>query len=292
MIKKTTITIILLPALFLFLFSCSNGNFHQAGDAETNNDSGIEEAFLEQVKQQPEACDPEILNLPRAGIYAGKGSWDVNVLAIQNFLDYHEYEWSLFNEDDIVSDSLHEKFDLIWFPGGFAAEYKYYISSYENISSFVENGGFFIGSCAGANYAADILRWMGTDYDYPLKLFKGKAVGPMADQIGWGEITSFVLEKDHPANSGFDDTLETYYFDGPFFSPYENQQPIEVLARYGTNQEPAVIAGYYGNGKYLLLGPHPEIGGYSQESAAYSIDGKGGAQWPWLHSVLLWLYQW
>jgi len=295
MIRKIAIAAIplLLLLSFSFLFSCSNGSFTLAGDSDTdtNINSLNEESFNVLVNEQTEVSDPVILNLPRAGIYAGTGSWDVNVRALERFLGEYGYNWSVFDENDAVNDSLSKNFDLIWFPGGFAAEYKYYIKDHENIRSFIENGGMFVGSCAGSYYAADILRWLGSDYNYPLKIFDGKAAGPLAGLIAWGEIASFHLEKDHPANSGLNNIIDIYYFDGPYFKPYDHSS-IEVLARYSINNEPAVIAGRYGKGKYLLLGPHPELGGYSQGSPEFNIDGEDGAQWPWLHSVLLWLYQW
>lgn len=292
MIRRITIaTILLLSASFLF--SCSNGSFPLTGDGDpdANIDFLNEESFNKKVHEQPEVSDPAILTLPRAGIYAGKGSWDVNVRALERFLDEYDYNWSVFDENDAVKDSLSKNYDLIWFPGGLSAEYKYYITDHENIRSFVENGGIFVGSCAGSYYAVDILRWLGSDYNYPLKIFDGKAVGPLAGLIAWGEITSFDLEKDHPVNSGLNNIIDIYYFDGPYFKPYDDSS-IEVLARYSINNEPAVVAGRFGKGKYLLLGPHPELGGYSQESHEFNIDGEDGAQWTWLHSVLLWLYLW
>lgn len=234
--------------------------------------------------------EPENIDMPTIGIYNGKGSWNLNVMALENFLDQYAYTWSVFDEQDILENNLAEQFDILWFPGGFAAEYKHFIPEHPNISSFIENGGLYIGSCAGAYYAADILQWLGTDYEYPLKIFEGRALGPMAGMIGWGETASIKLEDNHPASRGFDSTLDFYYFDGPYFEPYDHAE-IEVLARYSINMQPAVIAGNFGDGKYLLLGPHPELGGYTVESDDYDIDGDNGAEWSWLNSVLLWFIQ-
>lgn len=283
--------IILLSSAALLTSSCSPESLLPTGDPVKENDSPAQENKECSADNYFEADQPVIPELPRIAIYAGKGSWDVNVQALQNFLDHYDCEWTLFDEQDDLNLEYLENIDLIWFPGGFAAEYKYYITSQENIRSFIENGGSFVGSCAGAYYAADTLRWLGTDYDYPLNLFNGKAVGPLAGLIAWGEIAAFTLENNHPANTGFDRSLDMYYFDGPYFGPYDDQS-IEVLLRYSINNEPAVIAGRFGEGKYLLLGPHPELGGYSKESPEFNLDGGQGAQWPWLYSVLLWFSDW
>lgn len=229
--------------------------------------------------------DPE---LPRVGLYAGRGSWDENVQAAGDFLDHYGFKWSIFDEEDAVNLAFEDHFDLIWFPGGFAAEYKNYISDHSRIRNFVNAGGLFIGSCAGAYYASDILRWQGTDYDYPLKFFEGKAVGPLSGLIGWGETGIIELAEDHPANHDFGLEKEVYYYDGPYFEPYHESE-ITILARYQVNEEPAVIAGEKGSGKYLLLGPHPEMGGYSDQSAGAGPDGDNGASWPWLYQSILWL---
>lgn len=260
--------------------------------AETNNRSGSEN----QLPENPETAEPVEdsdleLQLPRIGLYAGKGSWDVNVETLKHYFDAHDIEWSEFDEQDAVSLDLITYYDIIWFPGGFAAEYKNLIPDHSNIRAFVEAGGAFIGSCAGAYYAGDILRWHGTDHEYPLKLFDGKSVGPLAGQVAWGEIGTFYLEEDHPVNDGFGEVLEIYYFDGPYFEAYDSDS-LQVLARYAVNNEPAVIAGRYGSGKYLLFGPHPELGGYTQDSPGFNFEGGEGARWDWLHASLLWFFNW
>jgi len=300
--------ILYMAASSLLLSSCSNQDARPDPEPEAREQPAEQESELElpcpdQQEQgnrnngdleQGEKCNnmevdpgPE---LPRVGLYTGKGSWKENVEVAGNFLDHYEFEWSSFEENEAVSLDLENHYDLLWFPGGFAAEYKHYINDHSNIRDFVSDGGLFIGSCAGAYYASDILRWQGTDYEYPLHLFDGKGVGPLAGQIGWGETGIVELEEGHPVNQGFNLEKEMYYFDGPYFEPYDNDS-VTVLARYQVNSEPAIIAGSKGAGKYLLLGPHPEIGGYSAESPDFSPDGEGGAQWPWLYRAVVWLSQ-
>jgi len=291
---------ILLLASLLFLASCAgqggSGPSETAGPEQQEQAAG-EPALNDENGQLP-GEDPDGSEtarqkpVPRVGIYDGPGSWDVNVTAFKNFFDRYDIEYDTFDNQDAVTLDFSEHFEIILFPGGFAAEYKNYIPDHENIRAFIREGGSFIGTCAGAYYASDILRWQGTDYEYPLGFFEGRGIGPLAGEIGWGNTGTFRLDAGHPANDGFERSLDFYYFDGPYFEPYdENHEPV-ILARYAVNDQPAVIAGRYGDGSYLLYGPHPELGGYSPESPDFNLNGGEGANWPWLHSSLLWFSNW
>ncbi len=303
--KSLTINFILallITALLILSLSCSPENFAADSNLQklgqnlhdpdnlaeaVSDDEDESTAEDENVSAEPEPV-PE---LPHIGIYSGVGSWDVNVETFKHFFDYYGYQWSEFSQEDAETMDLSSHYDLIWFPGGFAAEYKYLIANHDNIREFVENGGMFAGSCAGAYYASDILRWLGEDQDYPLKLFPGKAVGPLTGLIGWGQVANLSLDNNLPFNNNHPPSLPMYYFDGPYFDSYEGED-YTVLARYEVNNEPAVIAGRYGSGKYILFGPHPEMGGYSDASSDFNIDGAEGAQWPWLSDALLWFAFW
>ncbi len=294
-------TAALVLTFLLFLTSCAvpagQDQFEANEDQEqawqepggSGNNSDREE-YPQEDENRPEIEEHE--PVPRIGIYSGKGSWDVNIAAFKNFFDQYDIDYASFDEQEAVSLDFSEHFEIILFAGGFAAEYKNFISDHENIRSFVKEGGSFVGTCAGAYYASDILRWQGTDYPYPLGFFDGRGIGPLSGQIGWGETGTFNLDGNHPANESFDQSLDFYYFDGPYFEPYDDQDEIEILARYAVNDQPAVIAGRYGEGKYLLYGPHPEIGGYSADSPHYNLDGEEGANWPWLYSTLHWFSGW
>lgn len=258
--------------------------YHPVENGENNSGNGLD-------INNDEPDDNTIANLPLIGIYSGVGSWDVNVEAFKNFFDYYEYTWIMVDENDMVNMDLTGKIDVIIFPGGFAAEYKNLIPDHDNLIQFVKEGGIFIGTCAGAYYASDILTWHGADYQYPLGFFDGRGIGPLAGQVNWGDVTGFQLATGHPANKDFNQNLDIYYFDGPYFD-IDEAASVEILASYKVNNQPAVIAGRYGEGKYLLFGPHPELGGYSAQSPDFNLHGEEGAQWPWLQSSLTWLFDW
>lgn len=241
------------------------------------------------VYSTPQESEPTVF-IPVIGIYAGAGSWDENVVAFENFFVNSGYEYENFDEEDLIKDNFLDSFDLIWFPGGFSAEYRSLIpeAGHDAIRIFVENGGMLAATCAGAYYVADIMRWQGNDREYPLKIFKGTSVGPLSGLVGWGQITNIKLDETI-FGSEFPDFLPMYYFDGPYFVPHD-EEDIIVAARYVVNDEPAVIAGKYGEGKYILFGPHPELGGYTPSNPEINLDGEEGAQWPWLKNILNWFF--
>ncbi len=221
---------------------------------------------------------------PRIGLFAGVGTWDLGVEATGNFLEAYDFDWAMIDESDLKHDRLADDFDIIWLPGGFFAQYRAEIVDDDVIREFVEQGGGFIGTCAGAYYAAGDIRWQGEAYDYPLSLFDGVAVGPLGGQAPWGSQTELLLP-DAPSIAGdFDESLDVYYMDGPYFDLKESED-VTVLARYMINDEPAVILFDYGDGPVLLMGPHPELG-YDEAHRRYDPEGGEGSHWDWLNHLL------
>jgi glutamine amidotransferase-like uncharacterized protein len=242
------------------------------------------------VADQPDS----VLRSLRIAIYNGIGTWDLNVTALENFFVQNELRYELIDENDVTSISLKDRYDLIWFPGGSAGEYHYLIADLKPLVDFVDQGGYYVGSCAGAYFAADILSWLsedGKDHDYPLSFFPGRAVGPLVSELNWGDEAVLLLNRDLTFNTAFDPALPVYYFDGPYFDAYPEADYL-IMARYEANDQPAVVAGYFGDGKYLLFGPHPEMGGINEQSGDYDLEGGNNAQWNWLLAVLNWFGDW
>lgn len=217
----------------------------------------------------------------RFGLYTGDGAWDVGAQAVMNFLDAYGILWEEFDETEV--HSLADRFDVIWFPGGFSYNYRTAISHHQFIREFVAGGGGFVGICAGAYYASSFVEWRGVSTDYPLNLFQGRGVGPGVDS--WGAHTPLNLAPRHQPGEEQGEQLPVFYFDGPYFAPQEDEHQVEKIARYDRNGEAAVIAFPYGQGRVLLLGPHPELG-FDPLTGRINVEGGDGAQWPWLRSLL------
>ena len=130
--------------------------------------------------------------------------------------------------------------------------------------------------------------WYGEASEYPIKVFDGKAVGPLSGLVSWGEIAQIRVSENIFIQE-FQEPLSVYYYDGPYFVPDEVAD-VDILARYDINNEAAVISGNYGNGRYILFGPHPELGGDYSSSSGINVDGGEGAQWEWLDKSLRWFF--
>lgn len=267
----------------------------QSGQSETISEisstvmpsaSETEPASDEATSKETE-FDPESIKI---ALYNGVGVWDLNVIAFENYFNSRNYTFDKINQNDLLDSDILGKYDLVWFPGGYSAEYKFRISSVgqKNLIDYVDNGGYFAGSCAGAYFASEIMTWYGEDSSYPLKIFSGKAVGPLAGLVPWGGISVSTINKDIYGND-LTAKLPINYFDGPYFVPDENAN-VDILARYDVNNEAAVIAGSFGNGKFLLFGPHPELGTYNRSTDNLIIDGGDGSQWEFLDLTLKWVF--
>lgn len=237
-------------------------------------------------KEDEEDCLPPVEFAPITGVYTGSGSQEEGLEAFENFFDAYNMPWFNFSEEDIHKGRLQDRLDIIIFPGGFSEPYRYFIRDHGPVRDFVNKGGIFVGICAGAYYAADIMIWGDNVHDYPLNLFSGKAVSAY-DLIDWGALSTLYLNLDYDFQASYGESLDMLFLDGPFFE-FSEEQEVDVLAEYRVNGKPAIISFTFGEGKVLLLGAHPEMG-YDRTTGELDLHGKSGAQWPWLYDALYWL---
>lgn len=232
---------------------------------------------------------------PIVGLYAGPGTWREGRAAIRNFLSSLGLRWEELSPWAV--DHLDpRRYRVLWFPGGWAEDYKQWISAegVKRIREFVAQGGSYMGSCAGAYFASDFIIWEGERYEYDLDLFAGFSRGPISAIALWPQwaLTPVVLEAGHPINAGAFDTLEMLYYGGQVFVALKSQeQGVAVAGSWGASAgedgagRPAIITLQYQEGKVLLFGPHPEIG-YDFSRRVWDLQGGHGAQWPWLSLIL------
>lgn len=251
-------------------------NGSPADPSEQVDDPPEEPVIVEPEKPEPLDCT--------VGLYTGRGSWDVDLAALRNFLAEYDLACVEIDQEMVSGVDLNELCDLLVLVGGASSEYLHYIGNHANIRSFVENGGCFVGFCAGAYYASSTMRWEGNVYDYPLELFTGEAAGPY---LPWGSLATINLNPEISFHSDFPDAVEMWYFGGPCFTGF-HEANVDILARYNANGEAAVIAFNFGRGRVLLSGPHPELG-YIPSDELVQTEGGSGAQWSWLYAALQWL---
>lgn len=132
-----------------------------------------------------------------------------------------------------------------------------------NIRKFVEEGGSFLGICAGAYFAsAEVIFEKGTSLEVhekrELSFFPGAAVGTLYPH------SSFVYESEkssHASSVTFKGVeLNLYYNGGCTFKDAEKYPGVTVLARYhDAADQPAIIHCKIGKGNAILSGVHFEV---------------------------------
>jgi len=138
------------------------------------------------------------------------------------------------------------------------------------IRDFIDQGGAYLGTCAGAYYGCSSLDWGCGEItgSRELVLYNGKATGPIYDWIENRDSIydgSWVKAVEIKTENG---TFLTQYNGGPVF---DSKQDVEIIARYTqlNNQPPAIISGHFGKGQYILSSPHIENFGHMLSDRLY-----------------------
>jgi glutamine amidotransferase-like uncharacterized protein len=167
------------------------------------------------------------------------------------------------DSDDILDGALDKDISLLVMPGGADLYYCEKLSGEgcTKIRKYVENGGNYLGICAGAYFACENVQWaMGSPHEISgpreLCFYKGTAKGPIYEFIEESNI-----EKSWQAAAVITLTDNTQmmvrYEAGPIF---EEEDSCKVLARYEElpDKPPAIIETSYGKGNVVLCSPHLE----------------------------------
>lgn len=162
--------------------------------------------------------------------------------------------------EQLIQNGLENAAALI-IPGGADLPYCRKLNGEGNqiIKKYVEQGGNYIGICAGAYYACQQVEFIGQEYqvygERELAFFNGIARGSLP------EIAPLFNEKVaskaivNLAISG--EELPFYYHGGPAFIAHQACD-VDVIFTFEP-QKPAIIQGNYGKGYYLLSSVHFEL---------------------------------
>lgn len=192
-------------------------------------------------------------------IYSGEGSSPVPLPGL------------LLSANDLIETEWDRSSHLLIMPGGRDRPYHAALQGKGNrkIRSFVENGGTYLGICAGAYYASARIEF---DKDFPLEIceerelafFRGTAVGPAYgkgtfDYMSRSGVRAARLST--PLNS-----FHAYYNGGCTFAG--DLSGCRILARFADlpGEPPAILECRVGKGKAILSGVHLEIPASSLDS--------------------------
>ncbi len=181
------------------------------------------------------------------------------------------------NAENIIQGDWKSTAKCLIIPGGADLPYCKKLNGKGNqqIKDYVENGGVYIGFCAGGYYGGNFVDFdRGGDLEVlgerELAFFPGSVCGPI--------LAPYVYNSDEGARiadvSWVDSNLYNVYFNGGgYFVDAHQYHNVTVLAKY-TNSEfeqAAIVECYVGQGKAILTGIHPE---YSAESLEVEIQEK------------------
>ncbi|MBY8997948.1 MAG: hypothetical protein KGD60_09460 [Candidatus Thorarchaeota archaeon] len=198
-----------------------------------------------------------------------------------------------------ISDGDLSDYDMIAVPGGWAGTYNVDLAGtgITEIRNFVRDGGAFFGVCAGAYFGCDKLLWEGGVLEYPLNLFEGFGIGPVEEIAAWPNraMTEIIINQTSPLIdlSGEPVNHTVMYFGGPWFD-IAGKEGIHSLATYAANNESAMIAFEYEDGRVFLSGPHPEAEEDSDRDNVVGWDNAFddfGSEWDMMLKVSLWLLE-
>lgn len=182
--------------------------------------------------------------------------------AIGRSIEYAGHTPLAIRFEDVKNNELTiSNFDVVVFPGGYAYGYKQGLSGHESeILDFIENGGGYLGICAGSYYAADYISWDGSVYYYPLDLFSGYDIGPI-DAIAGLEADGTLTYALTPTNIsdpviGDMGTQQQLYYGGGWKWSFGGHTTIATYNDYYAT--PNAVRFTYGTGHVLLVGTHPE----------------------------------
>lgn len=156
------------------------------------------------TRRRTKRTDPEAI---RVAVLRAKGTGDKTRIGVENFAEASGFPWQRVLAKNVADEVTVDRFDVLYVPGGWAWPYIQDIdpAGKDAIRTFVEDGGCFVGVCAGAYFAADLIRWQGRFVEYDLDLFPGLAEGPI-DAIepwyGW-RMTPLASER-HAINEAFE----------------------------------------------------------------------------------------
>lgn len=149
------------------------------------------------------------------------------------------------------------RFSVIYFPEG--TSYQLDREQQEVIIRYVENGGGYVGACAGANFACSI------------GLLDVTRRGPLL-----GAALFPIRVKPHTITDGYGETVLMHHGNGSIMTPGSG---VRVIGTYNIPGYPdgihaAIVVGQRGRGRAVLFGPHPLGGNIGAAGKSISLSAE------------------
>ena len=175
-------------------------------------------------------------------IYSDEGTDKAGIASIEeNCRKRLKLPYRYIKSEDILDGVLQGK-NIFVMPGGADLPYCKKLNGLGNrkIRKFIEDGGFYIGICAGAYYACRRINFKGKDYevsgDRELELFEGTAEGSLPFLTDGNYFSDDGVESKAMISLKFKEKLSEeyfYYHGGPVFIPDSIiNHKYRVIAKY------------------------------------------------------------
>ncbi|MEM6879522.1 MAG: BPL-N domain-containing protein [Bacteroidota bacterium] len=183
------------------------------------------------------------------------------------------YRIELIDAQGIVHKNWAQDAALLIMPGGADVPYTQKLEGAGNqiIKQYVENGGGYLGICAGAYYGSGFVEF---DKNGPLEVvgaralrfFPGKVIGPILapydDATNKGaRVASLRIDWQPLIKQSIPGTIPVYYNGGGYFEAAEAYKNVEILGSYQLENDrllPAILKMKYKQGTAVLSGVHFE----------------------------------
>lgn len=175
---------------------------------------------------------------------------------LQMLRSFTEYQVKTISAAQLKVENWTNDAALFIIPGGADIYYTRKLNGQGNaiIKQYIDDGGKYLGICAGAYYASSAIEFgVGTKLeligDRELKLFNGKAIGPLFNQYSYQDNSGATAVMVEVKDIG---TLPIFFNGGCYFSGCD----YKVIAHYSELNLPAIIS--VKNDHVILSGVHFE----------------------------------
>lgn len=176
------------------------------------------------------------------------------------------YEIKEISSKEILENEWEKETALLVFPGGADIPYMKALKGKGNqkIQNYVQNGGSFLGICAGAYYGGSAVEFaldtpLQVKEERELSFFPGIVRGPYLPPYDPKSKTLNKSAKIFLEGAQQNDSFRVYYEGGGYFLHPEKYTGVSVLASYDAAKKfPAIVECVVGKGKAILTGVHLE----------------------------------
>ena len=194
----------------------------------------------------------------QAVIYVGEG---VDIPLMKQIISQMATKPKKVGRHFFLSPNWEANTDLVIIPGGRDIPYDRHLRGEANdrIRRFVENGGSYLGICAGGYYgSAMVIFEEGGELEVlekrELAFFPGRAIGPV---FGKGVFAYNSKKGACEALLNWKGGKCSAFFNGGCYFE-DAHKYAEVIATYADLDLPAIISCKVGKGRAILSGVHPE----------------------------------